>query len=194
MLCLVALALASAPRSASMYYREAAAEYVAGRLPSAGLLCDEGLRHYPGDRPLQMLKERIKENQDKQKQKCDNPQSKDNQDQNSDGEKKDKGDSSGSSSGSSAGSSAGSSSASSSASGQGQGKGQSSSSGKNNPGSQGQPSSASGSSSAASAMPLRPGELTPEQAQQLLKDFNQNTGERKPWKPVQGKPRPEKDW
>ena len=42
--------------------------------------------------------------------------------------------------------------------------------------------------------PLAPGELTPEEAAQLLKDFDEQNGERKPWKPVRGQVRPAKDW
>ena len=42
--------------------------------------------------------------------------------------------------------------------------------------------------------PLQPGELTPEEAAQLLKDFDEQNGERKPWKPIRGQARPAKDW
>ncbi len=42
--------------------------------------------------------------------------------------------------------------------------------------------------------PLAPGEMTPEEAAQLLKDFDEQNGERKPWKPVRGQVRPAKDW
>jgi len=41
---------------------------------------------------------------------------------------------------------------------------------------------------------LQPGELSPEEAAQLLKDFDEQNGERKPWKPVRGQVRPAKDW
>lgn len=42
--------------------------------------------------------------------------------------------------------------------------------------------------------PLQPGELSPEEAAQLLKDFDEQNGERKPWKPIRGQVRPAKDW
>ena len=42
--------------------------------------------------------------------------------------------------------------------------------------------------------PLAPGELTPEEAAQLLKDFDEQNGERKPWKPIRGQARPARDW
>ena len=42
--------------------------------------------------------------------------------------------------------------------------------------------------------PLAPGELSPEEAAQLLKDFDEQNGERKPWKPIRGQVRPARDW
>ncbi len=38
------------------------------------------------------------------------------------------------------------------------------------------------------------GQMSPEEASQLLKDFNEQNGEQKPWKPVRGQARPLKDW
>ena len=38
------------------------------------------------------------------------------------------------------------------------------------------------------------GQMSPEDASQLLKDFNEQNGEQKPWKPVRGQARPLKDW
>ena len=42
--------------------------------------------------------------------------------------------------------------------------------------------------------PAQMGEMTPEEAAQLLKDFDEQNGERKPWKPIRGQARPAKDW
>ncbi len=38
------------------------------------------------------------------------------------------------------------------------------------------------------------GEMTPTEASQLLKDFDEQKGERKPWRPIRGRAYPEKDW
>jgi hypothetical protein len=202
--CITSLVWGAAARTAEAYYRDAAFEYVSGRLPTAALTCEEGLRKYPNDAKLKMLLERIRENKDEQKKKCDNPQNsgdqgdqnkdqqnKENQDQNKDKQDSDQ-DQQGQSSSAQGGSS-------NSQNKQGQ-QGQSSASGKssasqNNSPEQNGNSSAGGASSAQAApMPLRPGELSKDQAEQMLRDFNQNTGERKPWKPVGGRTVPEKDW
>ena len=42
--------------------------------------------------------------------------------------------------------------------------------------------------------PVPMGEMSPEEAAQLLKDFDEQNGERKPWKPIRGQARPAKDW
>lgn len=184
-------------RSADAYFRDAAYEYIAGRMPTATQTCEEGLRQYPNDARLKNLLERIRENKEEQKNKCDNPQDGGDPDDqkkndNKDGEKDDKKndkkdgqkdeqkkDSEGQSSDSRSGNS-------------------SSSAGKQEPqspeGQQGASSAGGASSATAAPQPMRPGELSKDQAEQLLRDFNQNTGERKPWKPVQGRKIPEKDW
>ena len=41
---------------------------------------------------------------------------------------------------------------------------------------------------------MQMGEMSPEDAAQLLKDFDEQNGERKPWKPIRGQARPAKDW
>src|SRR5574344_1993787 len=41
---------------------------------------------------------------------------------------------------------------------------------------------------------LPPGSLSKDDAAQLLKDFDKENGERKPWRPVQGRAVPDKDW
>lgn len=176
-------ALAATNRSAAQYYRDAASEYIAGQNASAAQTCEEGLRAHPGDSRLQKLLERIRDNQEQQKKQCQNPQDSDssqnkdkdqekkpNQDQN----KQDKNDKNQNGSGSS-----GSKGSSNSQNQSGQGVSS---------------SSASGNGMSEQAMPMRPGELNREQAQQLLKDFNQNSGERKAWRPVHGQSAPEKDW
>ena len=55
-------------------------------------------------------------------------------------------------------------------------------------------SDSNGSDQEEQQQPLQPGELSPEEAAQLLKDFDEQNGERKPWKPVRGQVRPAKDW
>lgn len=198
----------AASRSASQYYRDAASAYIAGQNASAAQTCEEGLREHPGDSRLQKLLERIRDNQEQQKKQCQNPQDSDssqnkdkdkkqNQDQKNQQDQKSKNDQNGSGSSASQGSS------------KSQGKGgeqgqssnsQGSSDSQNRPKPQNQSgtgassSSTSGNGMSEQAMPLRPGELNREQAQQLLKDFNQNSGERKAWHPVHGQSAPEKDW
>lgn len=188
-------ALAATNRSAAQYYRDAASEYIAGQNASAAQTCEEGLRAHPGSR-LQKLLERIRDNQEQQKKQCQNPQDSDssqnkdkdqekkpNQDQN----KQDKNDKNQNGSGSSDSQSKGGE--------QGQSSGSKGSSNSQNQSGQGvSSSSASGNGMSEQAMPMRPGELNREQAQQLLKDFNQNSGERKAWRPVHGQSAPEKDW
>ena len=178
--------------SAAAYYGDAAFQYIENRLPSAEITCNEGLQHYPNDQKLQMLLDRIKEAKNEQKnenkkndknqdnndqnqndQNQDQNQDKNNQDQNKDQQNQDQ---------------------------QNQNGDQSSSSSQNdenqepqNQGNQGQSSDSNGSEEE-QPQQLAPGELTPEEAAQLLKDFDEQNGERKPWKPVRGQARPAKDW
>lgn len=174
-------ALAATNRSAAQYYRDAASEYIAGQNASAAQTCEEGLRAHPGDSRLQKLLERIRDNQEQQKKQCQNPQDSDslqnkdkdqekkpNQNQNKNQNKQDKNDKNQNGSGSS--------------------------NSQNQSGQGASSSSASGNGMSEQAMPMRPGELNREQAQQLLKDFNQNSGERKAWRPIRGQSAPEKDW
>lgn len=172
-------------RSADAYFRDAAAQFIEGRLPTAALTCQEGLRQYPENQSLQLLLERIQENQEEQKKQCNNPQNSDNPNENQDKqenqEKKDSEDSSQKNESQDSEKSASSS--------ESQG---SSSSAQAEPNQGG--SSSAGASSNSAGVPVAPGELTPEQAEQLLREFNQHRGERKPWKPGKGRARPEKDW
>ena len=215
----LAVAPFAAPKSASAYYGDAAFQYIENRLPSAEITCNEGLQHYPNDQKLQMLLDRIKEAKDEQKnenkkndknqdnndqnqndQNQDQNQDKNNQDQNKDQQNQDQNKNQN-----------GDQSSSSSENDQNQdqqnqgNQGQSSSSGaqssdSNGGGEQQQPqqpeagSSDSNGSEEEQQQPLQPGELSPEEAAQLLKDFDEQNGERKPWKPVRGQVRPAKDW
>ena len=197
--CLMAVGAfaASAPKSAGDYYGDAAFQYIENRLPTAEITCNEGLQYYPNDPQLQMLLERIREAKDQQKnenKKNDpkNDQDKDqnqeqNQDKDQNQERQDKeqnpqdkeqqDNQSGESSSSS----------------ENQNE-------ENNPNPQngdGQSSSSQGQSSDSGAgeQPEEvPAQLSPEEASQLLKDFDEQNGERKPWKPVRGQARPLKDW
>ena len=214
----LASAAFAAPKSAAAYYGDAAFQYIENRLPSAEITCNEGLQHYPNDQKLQMLLDRIKEAKNEQKnenkkndknqdnndqnqndQNQDQNQDKNNQDQNKDQQNQDQQNQNGDQSSSS-------SQNDENQEPQNQGnQGQSSdsnaqSSDSNGGGEQQQPqqpeagSSDSNGSEEEQPQQLAPGELTPEEAAQLLKDFDEQNGERKPWKPVRGQARPAKDW
>lgn len=208
MLCCVsfvlffAIAALAAPKSASAYYSDAAFQYIENRLPSAEITCNEGLQYYPNDQKLQMLLDRIQEAKDEQKnENKKNDKNQDNQDQNQDQqnqenqEQNQNGDSS--------------SSQSEEQENQNQEEnqnGQSSSSSEqssdSNDGANQQPeasqepeeNSSNSQEEQPQEMPTQIGEMTPEEASQLLKDFDEQNGERKPWKPVRGQTRPAKDW
>ncbi|WP_298771448.1 hypothetical protein [uncultured Fibrobacter sp.] len=210
---LLSVAAFAAPKSASAYYSDAAFQYIENRLPSAEITCNEGLQYYPNDQKLQMLLDRIHEAKDEQKnenkkndknqdnnqdQNQDQNQDKDQQDQNKDQQNQDQnGD----------GNSSGSESSSSASDDQNQnGGGQSSSSDAGSSDSEGgaqpepqpeQPQENSSDSQGGEEpqeQPVPMGEMTPEEAAQLLKDFDEQNGERKPWKPIRGQARPAKDW
>ena len=204
----LAVAAFAAPKSASAYYSDAAFQYIENRLPSAEITCNEGLQYYPNDQKLQMLLDRIKEAKDEQKnenkkndknQDNNQDQNQDQQDQNKDQQNQDQNGENGQSSGS------GSSSSQGEDQNQDQnGGGQSSSSqGENsdsNGGQQPEPQQPEENSSDSQGgedeqeQPVQMGEMSPEEAAQLLKDFDEQNGERKPWKPVRGQARPAKDW
>lgn len=211
-----AAAAFAAPKSASAYYSDAAFQYIENRLPSAEITCNEGLQYYPNDQKLQMLLDRIKEAKDEQKnenkkndknqdnnQDQNQDQNKDqNQDQNKDQQNQDQNGDNGQSSGSESSSSQGDD--------QNQnqnGGGQSSSSqgGESSDSNGGQQpeqqpeqpqenSSDSQGGEEPQEQPVQMGEMSPEEAAQLLKDFDEQNGERKPWKPIRGQARPAKDW
>jgi len=200
----------AAPKSASAYYSDAAFQYIENRLPSAEITCNEGLQYYPNDQKLQMLLDRIHEAKDEQKnenkkndknqdnnQDQNQDQNKDQQDQNQDQQNQDQ---------NGEGNSSGSESSSSGDDQNQNGGGQSSSSDAGSSDSEGgaqpeqqpeQPqenSSDSNGGEEPQEQPVQMGEMSPEDAAQLLKDFDEQNGERKPWKPIRGQARPAKDW
>ena len=201
---LFAVVAFAAPKSAAAYYGDAAFQYIENRLPTAEITCNEGLQYYPNDQKLQMLLDRIHEAKDEQKnenkkndpkndqnqndQNQDQNQDKQNQDQNKDQQnqqnqdqdKQDQGQNGGQSSSSQGGQSSDSNG----------GAGEQPQQPEQSEGD----SSDSNGSDQEQPQPLQPGELTPEEAAQLLKDFDEQNGERKPWKPVRGQARPAKDW
>ena len=203
---LLAATAFAAPKSASAYYSDAAFQYIENRLPSAEITCNEGLQYYPNDQKLQMLLDRIHEAKDEQKNenkkndknqdnnqdqnqnqqdqqnqdqnKDQQNQDKDQQDQNQDQQNQDQNGENGQSSNSNA-----------------------ESSDSNEGGASQQPeqqpeeqSSDSNGSEEPREQPVQMGEMSPEDAAQLLKDFDEQNGERKPWKPLRGQARPAKDW
>ena len=217
----LASAAFAAPKSASAYYGDAAFQYIENRLSSAEITCNEGLQYYPNDQKLQMLLDRIHEAKDEQKnenkkndpkndqnqndQNQDQNQDKQNQDQNKDQQNQQNQDQNQNQNGDQSSSSQNDQNQDKQD--QGQNGGQSSSSQSQSSDSNGgageqpqQPEQSEGNSSDSNGsdqeqeQPLAPGELTPEEAAQLLKDFDEQNGERKPWKPVRGQVRPAKDW
>jgi len=217
----LAVSAFAAPKSASAYYGDAAFQYIENRLPTAEITCNEGLQYYPNDQKLQMLLDRIHEAKDEQKnenkkndpkndqnqndQNQDQNQDKQNQDQNKDQQNQQNQDQNQNQNGDQSSSSQNDQNQDKQD--QGQNGGQSSSSQSQSSDSNGgageqpqQPEQSEGNSSDSNGsdqeqqQPLAPGELTPEEAAQLLKDFDEQNGERKPWKPVRGQVRPAKDW
>ncbi len=193
---------AKAPKSAEKYYSDAAFQYIENRLPTAEITCKEGLQHYPDDAKLQMLADRIEESkneQQKQNQENNSSQDKQNPDRNSSENSQNENqnpnqDSDGQSS-------AGDSSAESSSSQGSENSGADNSSGESSSDSRGSsaseqnaPKESSDSSGEGENEEVPPGQMSPQEASQLLKDFDEEHGERKPWKPARGMARPEKDW
>ncbi len=195
---------AKAPKTAAQYYSDAAFQYIENRLPTAEITCKEGLSYYPDDAKLQMLKDRIEEskneqqkqnqqnnpknenqnqdqNQDKNQNQDQQNQDQQNQDQqNQDQQNQDQQNQDSSSSQNEDQNQGGSSDS------QG-GDSQSSDSNESQ-----QPDQPQGENENPEEVPE--GQMSPQQASQLLKDFDEEHGERKPWKPVRGQARPEKDW
>ena len=208
----LAVAAFAAPKSASAYYSDAAFQYIENRLPSAEITCNEGLQYYPNDQKLQMLLDRIHEAKDEQKnenkkndknqdnnqdqnqdqnkdQNQDQNQDQQNQDQNKDQQDQDKDQQNQDQNQDQNGENGQSSNS----------KAESSDSNEGGAGQQPeqQPEGESSDSNGGEEpqeQPVQMGEMSPEDAAQLLKDFDEQNGERKPWKPIRGQARPLKDW
>ena len=205
---LLAATAFAAPKSASAYYSDAAFQYIENRLPSAEITCNEGLQYYPNDQKLQMLLDRIHEAKDEQKnenkkndknqdnnqdqnkdQNQDQNQDQQNQDQNKDQQDQDKDQQNQDQNQDQNGENGQSSDS----------KAESSDSNEGGAGQQPeqQPEGESSDSNGGEEpqeQPVQMGEMSPEDAAQLLKDFDEQNGERKPWKPIRGQARPAKDW
>ena len=209
---LLSVAAFAAPKSASAYYSDAAFQYIENRLPSAEITCNEGLQYYPNDQKLQMLLDRIKEAKDEQKnenkkndknqdnnqdqnkdqnqdQNQDQDKDQQNQDQNQDQQDQNQGESS--SSGSDDQNQQGGQNGESSSS---QGESSDSNGGQQPEPQEPEEGSSDSQGEELQEQPVQMGEMTPEEAAQLLKDFDEQNGERKPWKPLRGQARPAKDW
>ena len=213
-----AISAFAAPKSASAYYGDAAFQYIENRLPTAEITCNEGLQYYPNDQKLQMLLDRIHEAKDEQKNenkkndpKNDQNQDQNNQDQNQDKQNQDQNkdqqnqDQQNQNQNGDQSSSSAQNDQNQDQQNQGQNGQSSSSQGANSSDSNGgageqqQAEQSEGNSSDSNGgepeqQPLQPGEMSPEEAAQLLKDFDEQNGERKPWKPIRGQVRPAKDW
>ena len=204
---LFAVVAFAAPKSASAYYGDAAFQYIENRLPTAEITCNEGLQYYPNDQKLQMLLDRIHEakNEQQNENKKNDPKNDQNQDQNNQDQNQDQQNQNQNQNGDQSSSSA-QNDQNQDQQNQGQNGQSSSSQGGDSSDSNGgageqpqQPEQSEGDSSDSNGgepeqQPLQPGEMTPEEAAQLLKDFDEQNGERKPWKPIRGQARPAKDW
>jgi hypothetical protein len=171
---LLGCAAFSFAKTAQEYFRQGAYLYADAKLPSAAIEVREGLEKYPADTKLQMLLKRIEEAQEEQKNQNqkDNPQ---NQEQNQD-QKQD----------------------------QDQNKDQGSSSQQNSSGSQdpqsgnssssGDQGSSSSQETQATPDSAQAGDLSREQAEQLMKDFQEQDKENRRKGRFSGRAVPEKDW
>jgi len=199
--CVVSAAAFAAPKSASAYYSDAAFQYIENRLPSAEITCNEGLQYYPNDQKLQMLLDRIQEAKDEQKNenKKNDPKNDQNQDQNNQDQNQDK-DQQNQNQDQNSGDSSSSQDDQQNQDQNGGGQSSDSQSSDSNGGADQQPQQPEeGSSDSQGEQPEEPqevpaGQMSPEEASQLLKDFDEQNGERKPWKPIRGQARPAKDW
>lgn len=219
LILLLAMCAFAAPKakSAAAYYNDAAYLYFENRLPSAEIACDEGLEKYPNDTKLQNLKARIQEAKDEQQkqneknnpdknkndQDNENQDKQDNQDQNQDQNKDQQnqnddqqnqnGESSSSNDNSS---SSGDNDQQNNQNGSGESSSSENSSSSGNDGQQDQQEDQQnqGAGEEQEQQPEDPSAMSKAEASQLLKDFDERNGERKPWKPMRGQAYPEKDW
>jgi Ca-activated chloride channel family protein len=171
---LLLVAMVVGAKTALQFFNDAAFLYSDARLPSAAIEARTGIAQYPNDIKLQRLLKRIEEAQ-KEQQKQNDKDNPGKQDEKQDEDQKS------SSSGKGQGQSA-SSQAQSSSSGNGEQKPEDQT-----------PSSQSGASSS-SDEPLQEGQLNKDQAEQMLKDFQENDKERKRKIQMRGRAAPEKDW
>ncbi|NLO24457.1 MAG: hypothetical protein GX116_09055 [Fibrobacter sp.] len=172
------------------YYREAAFQYIENRLPTAEITCQEGLSRYPNSLKLQMLLDRILEAKNEQKKQNQDP-SQQNQDQNqdpSDSNENEQKDSPGEDQDSNENSDSPSDSKDSTPEENPEPKPEDADS---------NPENTETKQNEEDHKNMEPPQeelldyISPEEASQLLKDFNEEKGERKPWR---GKTRPLKDW
>lgn len=191
----LSVAAFAAPKSASAYYSDAAFQYIENRLPSAEITCNEGLQYYPNDQKLQMLLDRIHEAKDEQKNenKKNDKNQDNNQDQNQDQNQQDQQNQDQNGGGQSSSSQEGGSSESNSSDSNG-GAGEQPQPEQPEEGSSDSQGDSSNDGAEPEEQPVQMGEMSPEEAAQLLKDFDEQNGERKPWKPIRGQARPAKDW
>jgi len=160
-------------KTAQEYFLKSANLYTDAAYPTAEIEAREGLTRYPTDTKLQMLLQRIQDAMKDQKDKNDkqNPGSSQGQSSSANKDQKNQGGSSG---------------------------GQSSSSAANKDQKnqdKGNSSQAQNSSSAAQPKDsLQEGQLNKDQAEQLLKDFQENDKDRKRKAQMNGRAVPEKDW
>ena len=192
---LVSVMAFAAQKTAGGYYRDAAFQYIENRLPTAEITCKEGLSYYPNDMKLQMLLDRIQEakeeqknknkeqNQDQQDQNQDQEQNKDQQDQNQDQEQnKDQQDQNQDQE------------QNQDQQDQNQDQEQNKDQQDQNQDQEQNQDQQDQNQDQNDPQEMPVGQMSPEDASQLLKDFNEQNGEQKPWKPVRGQARPLKDW
>src|SRR5574344_2171744 len=166
---LVSVMSFAAQKTAGGYYRDAAFQYNENRHTTEKITCKEGISYYPNDMKLQMLLDRIQEAKEEQKNK-NKEQNQDQQDQNQDQEQnKDQQDQN-----------------------QDQEQNQDQQDQNQDQEQNQDQQDQNQDQNAPQEMPV--GQMSPEDASQLLKDFNEQNGEQKPWKPVRGQARPLKDW
>ncbi|HSQ41005.1 MAG TPA: hypothetical protein VLM37_01855 [Fibrobacteraceae bacterium] len=173
----------AATKTAHDYFLKGAYLYADAQYPTAAIETREGLTKYPADSKLQMLLKRIEEAMEKQKQENNKNNPGDNNDKQSSNSQGLSSNSQGDQG--SSGNQGSSNSQQSSQSNQGQ-----------------QPpdggNSSAGASSSAGAQPppdsVATGDLNRDQAEQLLKDFQEADKEHKRQLQMRGRAMPEKDW
>ncbi|MGL1901144.1 MAG: hypothetical protein OCC49_03330 [Fibrobacterales bacterium] len=184
---LTVIGLASA-QSAHDYFKKASFLYIGSKVDQALLEAEEGLSRHPQNEKLQMLKERIEEIKEQQEEQKKDQQQQQNQDQeqqedqeNQEENKQDQEEEQNQKNKSGVSSSQESSSSSDT------------SSEKSDP----QEDKSTEADSTETPPPeVQEGELTPEQAEELLQNYNEEETKEDPekWKRGKGQGRPVKDW